>query len=366
MRGFVRSVWWKPFFRRVSSTIPRWFSQTTPTSKSKALDRLDIMTTASSYWVPFSINTALQLGIPELLHDKSALSIAELASKTGSDQRSLFRLMRALESVGFFHQCDNGKWENTESSTNVIPIKPLFYTAIDQLIPAWLKLTESVKLGKDGHRLASHSGGLSFWEYLQKNPSEGKIFNDAMTAMTSTQGPLILQNFPWEKFNGKTIVDIGGGQGSFLSQILLEKCPRSRGILLDLPTSGEGARKAIKSRKLEDRLEFVGGSFFEPLPQGDVIIVKHVLHNWNDEKSVEILKHCRKALEKSKGNLVLIDMFLADRGIQPLEGYMDLLMMALDGLERTRSEWKNILKQAEFEIARVTSIIPTATVIEAR
>jgi len=163
-------------------------------------------------------------------------------------------------------------------------------------------------------------------------------------------------------------MDVGGSFGAFLSMIL-GKCTRSRGIILDLPHSKDGATQLLQANKLSDRVEFYGGSFFEPVPTADILVAKFIFHDWNDSKSLEILAQCREALLKSTfplKKLIVVDVVLGETSTT-FEAWMDLLMMILlAGKERTRNDWDNLLKQGGFKVEAVTSPGTLCSIIEAR
>jgi len=241
----------------------------------------------------------MDFNIPEILRDKGPQSIQSLASQTSTSPQHLLRLLRCLKSVGYFSQRIDGNWENNVNSSNLIVLRPLIHWSFKFGIPTWANTSEGIRTGKMQFSNTSVGNGLEFWDYMQKNPDEGKNFGNAMTLWTNFEVPDLINKFAWEKFNGVKIMDVGSGFGTFLSHILLEKCPRSDGILLDLPSLKEGANQLIKTKNLSNRMEFIGGSFFDPIPTADVILIKSALHNYNDTKCLEILTQCRQALLKS-------------------------------------------------------------------
>ncbi len=162
------------------------------------------------------------------------------------------------------------------------------------------------------------------------------------------------------------VADIGGGNGSQISQIL-QKQPDLKGILFDLPHVIERANGNIQSAGLSDRCDLVGGSFFESVPDGaDIYMMRHIIHDWDDEKCLTILKNCHQAMPP-EGKLLVVESVIPP-GNEPFGGkLLDLVMLLIPGgKERTEVEYRDLFAKAGFEL---TQVIPTATevsVIEAK
>jgi len=332
--------------------------------KDVKFDPHSLLALVTSYWVPYALSTAVELRIAEQLVERHQ-TVKVLASESKSPEMNLFRLLRSLQSVGFFHQREDEAWENNANSLLLIPMRDAILHLVRQSAPAWGHLPHSVKHGEESWSRAYN--GLNIWEYFGKNPEEAKIFDKTMSAMTSQWTPLIIKNYPWEKLDGKLIADVGGSMGVLLVSILREKCSHSRGIVFDRPSIKADAQSSITKDGFQDRIEFVGGSFFESVPKADVIIMKHVLHDWPDVKCVEILKECRKALSKESGKLLLIE-FVLDSSPKPFSSFADLHMLVLcNGAERSEKQWSSLLKEGGFELEKTTLVAPDGIyVIEAK
>jgi len=324
------------------------------TNQPPPLEPFALMNQITAFWVPYTITAAMNLNIPEILRDKGPQSLTSLASQTNASPQHIFRLLRGLNAVGFFSQRSDGSWENNVNSSNLITMRPLVTFCFD-CYTTWGKLSEAVQTAQP--QFSSVNNGLQFWDYLQKNPEKAKNFGDTMTILTNIDISGIVNKFPWEKFNGAKIMDVGGGHGTFLSNILREKCTRSYGILLDLPHSKDAANQLIKAHQLSDRIEFFGGSFFDPIPTADVIVTKHILHDWDDSKCLEILARCRQSLLKSTSKvkkLVVVDTVISDTP-GGFESFFDLFMLVLlTGKERTQSDWNSLFTQAGFKIESIS------------
>src|SRR5690242_2330524 len=218
---------------------------------------------------------------------------------------------------------------------------------------AWNNFRFSLETGRAAF---SHAFGLNYFEYLDKHPDFGKTFNDYMTAMTSRVIPAITSVYDFKQF--QTICDIGGGQGSLLKAVL-ESAPKAKGILFDMES-------AMKNNVLGDtasRTQIVPGSFFDQIPAADCLILKSIIHDWDDEHAIKILTNCRKAL-KPDGNILLIEQVL-EKPYKGRELFYDLHMQVmLGGAERTEEEFCNLFEAARSELNMIIPTKSPAKIIE--
>jgi hypothetical protein len=199
-----------------------------------------------------------------------------------------------------------------------------------------------------GHSAFSHAFGMPYFEYLDKHQDFGSQFNTYMTAMTNRIIPAITAVYDFNGFD--TICDIGGGQGTLLKAVL-ECAPKAKGILFDM----ESAMKDNVLGETAARTQIVPGSFFDQIPAADCLILKSIIHDWDDEHAVKILTNCRKALKKD-GTILLIEQVL-EEPYNARELFYDLHMQVmLGGAERTEKEFCNLLEAAGLEL---NMIIPT-------
>jgi len=212
---------------------------------------------------------------------------------------------------------------------------------------SWSDLYETVVTGEPA---VNRVLGQPFFTYLAKHPDDAAIFNAAMTAGSEMSIPAILAAYDFSQF--EKVVDVGGGQGALLSGILAAN-PQLQGVLFDFPAVVTGARPAMR-KTLDSRCEVFGGDFFEWVPEGgDAYVLKGIVHDWNDEDALQILKNCRRAI-KPHGRLLLIEGVLKPSG-QPDPGtFMDVLMLTLvGGRERTKADFQRLLENAGFSLSRV-------------
>ena len=218
----------------------------------------------------------------------------------------------------------------------------------------WAHLEYSIRTGKVAFE---HVYGTDIWTYFKQHPEHGQIFNLAMTNISENLNIPLTQSYDFSTF--AKLVDIGGGHGSFLKTILTFHSGL-RGVLFDLPSAIEHACQRIEPQ-FRDRLQLVAGDFFSAIPEGgDGYILKAVLHDWQDEDCIRILQRCRQVM-KPASKLILIEPIIqSGSGRETTSNkLLDLLMLvSLDGRERTAEEFAHLFEASGFQLARV---LPTKT-----
>jgi SAM-dependent methyltransferase len=210
-------------------------------------------------------------------------------------------------------------------------------------------LSESVQTGEPAFDLMF---GQNFFSYLNDHPDEAAVFNRVMTQEILWTTAAVLRAYDFSRF--KRIVDVGGGLGLFLSHVL-RATPNLEGILFDQPQVVAGAAESFKGN-LAARAKIVGGSFFDRIPEGgDAYLLRRIIHDWDDEEAVKILRNVRASM--SPGGILLLVEGLVDSPTQPV-GLMDLMMLVLGGRERTQDEFMMLVQTAGFSLNRV---IPAGT-----
>jgi SAM-dependent methyltransferase len=312
-----------------------------------------------------ALSVAARLQIADLVAD-SPLGAEELASQTGTHAPSLYRMLRTLASFGVFREDQQGRFSLTplagclrkDADDSQWAFAML---AGQEFFRAWGELMYSVQTGESGFKKAF---GKPIFDYLGEHPDKARLFDAAMTSVHGRESAAMLEAYDLTGVG--TFVDIGGGNGKTLVAVL-KRYPGMSGVLFDLPHVVEAAQGTIRSAGLESRLRTVGGSFFESVPSGgDVYLLRHIIHDWYDEQSTQILRNCRKALRDDARLLVVESVILP--GNEPAVGKMlDLAMMVLPGgMERTEKQYRELFARAGF---RLDKIVPTAaevSVIEAR
>jgi hypothetical protein len=299
-----------------------------------------------------AIHVAAKLGLADLMAS-GPKTVVELSDATRMNGTSLARFLRALTSLGIFAEETSGSYGQTPLSEALRADHPESIRPLAMMLGArfiwepvgWLD--ESIRTGQASFERVH---AAPFFRHLAENPENAAIFNAAMSSMPSYIAEVV-EAFDFSKF--RRIVDVGGGHGALLAAIL-EANPHTRGVLQDLPSVVAGA-SALRREGLAERCELVAGDFFDGVPDGgDAYVLKGIIHDWNDEAAVEILRSCRRAI-RPDGTLILLDTVLTGSD-DPRRALMDLLMMVLTGgRERTELEFRSLLQEASFSLTRVIS-----------
>jgi hypothetical protein len=303
-----------------------------------------------------SIGVATKLGIADLLAEKPQTA-AELAAKTGTHAPSLYRVLRALVSIGIFSETSDQKFELTQLAELLRKDAPNSMRDVvimfDEpwLLNAWGELMYSVKTGGIAHDKIQ---GMSSFEYFAKNAEAGQVFYRSMTTMTLGMIPAVLEAYNFSDVH--KIIDIAGGHGLLLSRILKTN-PEAKGILFDLPHVVDSARELLSKEGVSDRVELASGDFFQSVPAGgDAYVLKHIIHDWDDEHSIKLLKNIRAAMNE-KGKVLIIEMVVPEGNVPSPSKALDLVMLTMEGgKERTAQEYSELLEASNLKLTR---IIPT-------
>lgn len=302
---------------------------------------------ANGYQITQAIHVAATLGIADLVAD-GPRSTDDLAAETGSDERSLYRLLRALASVGVFHEEAGRRFSSTPLSDHLRRDTPetLYGWAAFAGRPlvwrSWGDLLHSVRTGENAFR---HLHGKDIWEYRAYDPVERAMFDQAMTDVTRGINRSLLTAYDFGRFS--TIIDVGGGRGALLVA-LLEAHATMRGVLFDRPEVVEGVADGLDTG-IAERLRIVGGSFFDEVPGGgDAYLLKAIIHDWEDSEALAILRVCRRAARPGASVLV-VDRELGAPNENPSAKFGDLNMLVMPGgCERTSVEFAALLASAGF------------------
>jgi O-methyltransferase domain/Dimerisation domain len=310
------------------------------------------------FWIAQSIYFAAKLGLADYIDD-TPKSISELATETKTDPKSLYRLLRALASVGIF----------TEVSDRCFALTPLGAT-LKSDSPNSMRYSVMAEIGDDhflGWRNGLHSlrtgeiafdaaAGMPIWKYYAQHPEDGNIFSHSMSSMGTATAQAVAASYDFSKL--KTIVDVGGAQGSLISTIM-QSNPHLNGILFDLP-------EIIASVRVDKTLQLVAGNFFESVPAGgDAYLMRLIIHDWDDEKSSIVLRNCHQAMPEH-GKLLLVECVLPPGNEPSITKFVDMLMLMMTGgKERTEEEYRALLQSNGYELQRVIPTPSMFSIIEA-
>jgi O-methyltransferase domain/Dimerisation domain len=319
---------------------------------------VELMRMINWYQVSQALHVAASLGVADHLKDGQK-SYDVVARACGAHPPSLYRLLRALAAVGVFNETGDKEFSLTPLGVCLTSDAPGSRSNYARWIgtpgqwQSWGNLLHSVKSGESA---SEFTHGKDAWTYRMEHPEEQAVFNSAMTSNSRSEAQAVLEAYNFSRFG--CVVDIAGGQGLLLKEILLA-CPATRGVLFDQPQVIASAHQVPVSAELVQRFRFVAGSFFESVPEnGDAYLMKAILHDWDDERSKEILRVCRRAMS-SKATLLVIERVVGPPNEAPEGKFSDLNMMVqYAALERTRQEFHDLLKSGGFEM---TEIIPTCS-----
>ncbi|MEU8901790.1 methyltransferase [Nocardia sp. NPDC048505] len=311
-----------------------------------------------------TIYVAAKLGIADVLA-AGPLTAAEIAARVDADANAVFRLLRLLSSRGVFQLEEDGRFALNELSDPLrsdaeVSVRPWsLFIGSPEHRQHWSHLDQAVRTGEP---VVPALRGMSFFEFTQSNEEFGKIFNDSQTSVSELTLRAVLGSYDFGPY--PTIVDVGGGNGRLLGDIL-RRTPKSRGVLYDAPSVVAGAGRYLGD--LSDRCTIEAGSFFDGVPSGgDAYVLKHVLHNWDDERARTILHNIKQAMGP-EGSLIVIEILLPEGNASNLGFLTDLNLLTLfGGKERTEREHRDLLGAAGFAIDRIVATPSAVSVIEAR
>jgi SAM-dependent methyltransferase len=307
--------------------------------------------------VTATICTAVELGVVEAL-SAGPKTPATVATACSAHEAATERLLIALLGLGICERAEPTKFQLSEmgarlgaSSHRSLRDWALFEGRM--LARSWLGLSDSIRSGKTSGDLRGAEGGR--YEEFRRDPKSASLFDAAMTSMTRLVAQDVLGAYDFTAA-GK-VLDVGGGTGAMLIEIL-RAYPTATGRVLDLPRCEAGARQAIASADLALRADFLAGDFFAGLPQGfDTLVLKSVLHNWDDAQCAVLLGHCRRALGPT-GRVLIVERFFAPDSDAPARlastALSDLNMLrGPGGRERSELAYRRLATDAGLSIAGV-------------
>jgi O-methyltransferase domain/Dimerisation domain len=325
-----------------------------------------LMNLVSGKYVSQAISVAAELGVADVLGN-GFKSAAEIAEAVNASEDGVYRLLRALASVGLFTASGKRKFKLTPLGKllrrdSVETVRG--FSCLMGHNTAWLpwgELRHSIRTGKPAF---DHVFGAPIFEYLGKTPEASAVFDGAMTSLSTFESTAVVNAY---NFSGiGTIVDVAGGRG-YLIAAILKANRKARGILFDLPHVTSGAAELLRERGVADRCEIVSGDFFTSVPNGaDAYVMKHIIHDWDDERAGQILRTCHRAMP-SGAKLLLVDVVIPTGNGLRYGKLLDLEMLVMTprGRERTGEEFRDLLKQCGLRLARVITTATYLSVVEA-
>lgn len=311
------------------------------------------------------VYAAARLGLADHLA-AGPKSAAELAGPTKTHGPSLHRLMRTLAGLGLLSHVGGQRFALTPvgealksgapgaaRSTLLTLGSPPFVAAIEEI-------KHSLQTGETGFQKAN---GMPIFDYLGKHPEEARLFSETMIGFHGAEPPAVAAAYDFSKLG--TIVDVGGATGNMLSAILT-RFPGAKGVLYDLPHVVRDAGALLQARGVAGRVSIESGSFFERVPSGgDAYVLSHIIHDWNEEQCLTILKNCKTAM-KPGGRVLIVEMVLPEEDVPHPGKMLDMIMLVVPGgRERTTPEYAELLGKAGFRLQRVVPTASPVSVVEA-
>jgi SAM-dependent methyltransferase len=321
---------------------------------------------ATGYIVSTALYAATRLHIADRLAG-GPRSSDDLARESGANPDALYRILRLLASVGVFEERDDRQFAHNAASETMRSGRPgsVHDMALWMTDPFHFRVyAEAMHSVMTGRPAVEKATGLPVFEYFAKDRELSEVFNNAMTMFSGYVIPAALDVYD---FSGiRTIVDVAGGHGQVLTSILL-RYPAMRGILFDVDHVIAGATSRIRELGLDARCQTVSGDFFTAVPEGgDAYIMKHIIHDWDDERAEAILRNIRKAMNPG-GRVILLESVVQPGNAPDFGKIIDLEMLLIPGgRERTAAEFRTLFDRAGFNLTRIVPTQSPLSVIEAR
>ncbi|KAL2321125.1 hypothetical protein Fmac_030094 [Flemingia macrophylla] len=331
-----------------------------------------------SFLNPMSIKWAVELGIPNIIHNHGQpITLSHLVSSLEIPQTKatcVQRLMRLLAHNGFFAIIKSDDSNSKEEAYALTPTSQLLVSGTEQCLSSMVELLNDPTLVGSYHQLGKWTcgedhtvvetalGSKGYWDFVHQNPTHMKTFNEAMES-DSHVVRLALRNCK-SVFEGlDSIVDVGGGTGN-TAKIICEAFPNLKYLVLDLP-------QVVNGLTGTKNLTFVGGNMFKSIPQADAILLKWVLHNWDDDDCIKILKNCKDAIsDRGKGGkVIIIDIVINEKQdeheMTEVKLLSDVIMMtSLNGKERDEKDWRRLFMDAGFKYYKIFPTFGFRSLIE--
>ncbi|XP_062152708.1 probable O-methyltransferase 3 [Alnus glutinosa] len=324
-----------------------------------------------------SLKSAIELGIPDVIHDHGKpMTFSDLVAALPTRPTkacNIDRLMRILVHSGFFARekiRENDTEEGyvlTDASRlllkdNPLSVTPFLLAMLDPtLTKPWNYLTTWFQNDDPTPFYTAH--GMTFWNYGGHEANSAHFFNDAMASDARLVMSVVIDKCNWVFEGLESLVDVGGGTGT-VAKAIADAFPNIECTVLDLP-------HVVADLQGRKNLKYLGGDMFEAVPPADAILLKWILHDWNDEECVKILQRCKEAITRNnkKGKVIIIDMMIesqkGDEESTETQLFFDMLMMVLvSGKERNKKEWAKLFFDAGFSDYKITPVLGLRSLIE--
>ena len=325
-----------------------------------------IMQLISGKCVSRCVSLAADLAIADMLAD-GPQGVSALASATGTLPEPLYRVLRLLAAMGVFDELPDRQFRNNYLSQTLVSGSERSLRNYARWFGRELHwqmysgLETSVRTGRPW-ALNEYPDKTPF-QVLAEHPADQDVFNEAMAELSEADGPAIIGAYDFGPFH--SIVDVGGGNGT-LAQLIAGKAPHANVTVLDFPHVIESARERWSEDGVSKRIHLNGSSFLDGVPgPADLCILKHILHDWNDETALRILANCRDALS-DQGRVLICEMVVAP-GVEGLAALtLDIeMLVGAGGRERTEAEFSELVTTTGLRLERVICTPSPLRLIEA-
>jgi hypothetical protein len=325
-------------------------------------DRRELQAMITGYRLSAALGVAADLRVSDLLAG-GPRTVTDLADAASADPDTLRRLLGALATVGVYDAGPDDTFAINDLSQGLRSdvegtLRPLArMLSSPALWSAWGHLGHSVRTGENAFEAIN---GVDVWTHRQAHPDVNANFNDNMTALTSSVAAAVAEAYDFSGF--PRVVDIGGGQGILLEAVLT-RYPQVSGTVFDL---AHVVAEAPINAELSPRWSAASGSFFEAVPEADAYLLKSILHDWPDDRCVDILRSCRRAV-RPDGAVLVVETLLGRPGFEVHAAFSDLNMLVMPGgRERTEEQYAALFAASGLKLTRVIDTATRASVMEAR
>lgn len=322
---------------------------------------------AIGHYVSRALELAARLGVADLLAG-GARRAEGLAAETKTDAAALRRVLRLLASVGVFEEQEDGAFALTELGALLQRDVPGSARAQVQLFAgtaiqdSWRELEYCVRTGEPAFRKNAPDADA----FSAMSEEQARVFDAAMATFAPATSAAMAAAYDFGAF--ETVMDVGGGNGAILLG-LLRANPGLRGIVFERTSAAARAREQVAAEGFAARCDVVAGDFFDAVPGGaDVVLLKHVIHDWEDAKAVAILESCRRNMPPAARLLIAegvypprIDRSLESRGAAANDVNM---LVVTGGRQRSEEEFRALYDAAGFELTRIVPTLARLSLIE--
>jgi predicted O-methyltransferase YrrM len=311
------------------------------------------------------IHVAAVLGVADLLR-AGPKSSHELATAAGVNPKGLYRVLRALASLGIFVETEPASFALTPLAEPLRSDVPNSLRGSAVLYGDrwwWHACGELLYSVRTGQPAFDHVHGAALFAFLDRSGDAAAVFNEHQTNMTRQDAAAVVAAYDFAEYT--KVVDVGGGLGA-LTAAILKACPRTTAVLFDRPGVVADAQEMLRAQGVADRCTIIGGDFFESVPEGgDAYLLKDIVHDWDDARANAVLRNCRSAM--SGASRLLVVEKVIPPGSRPFAGKLTDITMLLvaGGRERTAEEYRALLAEAGFAVTRIMPTLTPASVIEA-